>query len=378
MLLFLALTVCALLIWGKMYERLWRRSLTAHVHFAAGTVYAGDQTTLTEEIANRKRLALPEIEAAFRVPKGLHFEDADNIVVSDYVYKRDIFALRGMEAVRRSYTLSCRRRGRYPVSQLTLRGWSFFHSRQYELPLQTEPGEELVVFAGHMDVSQVSRLCDVMLGEMQSRRSLYEDPFALSGIRDYRPGDPMKRINWKASARTGELMVNTYDTVRSEQLMIFLDVSDERIIRETQLVEAGIRAAASLCRRMIRKGQDVALAVNTDPPAVFEPQRGTHQLEKIEYYLTEDLSEKPHLDLAELFHELTYEEQGSDQGSAGRGLSLTQDRVCVVISKEADMEIRLRRESGSTPEGCGRRSLILVTPYADGAGEKLQVRRITL
>lgn len=357
MLLFLVLSAAALLVWGKIYEHIWTRGLEARVTFAAGNVYAGDETILTEEIINRKRLALPEIEASFNVPRGVAFRDASNIVVSDHVYKRDIFSLRGMESVKRSYTLACTRRGRYPVSRITLRSWSFLHSRRYELV--TEQKEELTVFAGRVDVSKVSRLCDVMLGEEQSRRSLCEDPFAFSGIREYRPEDPMKRINWKASARAGEWMVNTFDTVRADRIMIFLDVSDERIMKEDSLVEYGISAAASLCRQMIRKGQDVALAVNTDPPEVFEPKRGEHQLAAIEYFLTEDLVRRAHTDMAALFARLR---------------ESAQDRVCVVISKEPDMEQRLRSESSRA--GVTAQSVILVRPWRDGDGEKLDVSGI--
>ena len=85
------------------------------------------------EIRPGERLALPEIEASFNVPRGVAFRDASNIVVSDHVYKRDIFSLRGMESVKRSYTLACTRRGRYPVSRITLRSWSFLHSRRYAI-----------------------------------------------------------------------------------------------------------------------------------------------------------------------------------------------------------------------------------------------------
>ena len=38
-----------------------------------------------------------------------------------------------------------------------------------------------------------------------------EDPIRIAGARDYRPGDPLKRMHWKATARTGELQVRLVD-----------------------------------------------------------------------------------------------------------------------------------------------------------------------
>ena len=98
----------------------------------------------------------------------------------------------------------------------------------------------------------------------------------------------MKRINWKAMARTGGLMVNTFASVQAVSFMIYLDISDEKIIKEDELVEEGIRAAAVLIRRQISLSQQTGLVINTSPPVRFEPGRGHDLLSKIEYELTAD------------------------------------------------------------------------------------------
>ena len=67
-------------------------------------------------------------------------------------------------------------------------------------------------------------VCERMLGIMQCSRHLYEDPFTFRGIREYTTSDPMKTINWKASARTGGLMVNTFDSVMTQKVMLYLAV----------------------------------------------------------------------------------------------------------------------------------------------------------
>ena len=42
-------------------------------------------------------------------------------------------------------------------------------------------------------------------------------------IKDYVAGDDFRTINWKASARRHELMVNVYQTERSQQVLCLID-----------------------------------------------------------------------------------------------------------------------------------------------------------
>ena len=87
---FLIGVAAVLLLHDYWYERNWSRSLSIRVLFSRPHVYAHEVLELTETIENRKKLPLPIIEIGFRLPRGLHFEDAENILESDYVYKRDL------------------------------------------------------------------------------------------------------------------------------------------------------------------------------------------------------------------------------------------------------------------------------------------------
>lgn len=45
----------------------------------------------------------------------------------------------------------------------------------------------------------------------------------LFGVREYRPGDPLRRIHWRSSARRGELVVREYEPPGVQTLGIFCD-----------------------------------------------------------------------------------------------------------------------------------------------------------
>ena len=75
---------------------------------------------------------------------------------------------------------------------------------------------------------------------------MFPDPFCFSGIRDYRPSDPMHQINWKASAKGQGLLVNQFDATTDIRMKLILDTEDTGMIRRDKLNEEGIRIVASL------------------------------------------------------------------------------------------------------------------------------------
>jgi len=81
-------------------------------------------------------------------------------------------------------------------------------------------------------------------------------------MRGYIPGDDPKRINWKASARYNELIVNETEAERVTDVMIVLD-TDVTFFgpTESELFERGIQAASSMTRLLLRQGNRVGLVL---------------------------------------------------------------------------------------------------------------------
>jgi uncharacterized protein (DUF58 family) len=81
-------------------------------------------------------------------------------------------------------------------------------------------------------------------------------------MREYIPGDDPKRINWKASARYNELIVNETEAERVTDVMIVLD-TDVTMLgpTENELFERSVQAAASLTRLLLSQGNRVGLVL---------------------------------------------------------------------------------------------------------------------
>ena len=88
-------------------------------------------------------------------------------------------------------------------------------------------------------------------------------------MREYVPGDDLRRIVWRASARTGTIMVREAEQGITDQITIMLDTDRGAHSRDgedlSESFEAGIRVAASLGVRHLREGYEVRCETNGGP-----------------------------------------------------------------------------------------------------------------
>lgn len=256
-------------LWEFYYKYQWSRQVTVRLWFETDAVYAGQETKLYEVIENRKNMPVPVLEVGFHTRKELDFADVENTNVSDYLYKRDVFSVLGRQKITREIPVKCTKRGRYLASDADITTHTLLYRKHYSKAIGTEA--QIYVYPKMTDVSEIVTVCERMLGTLQCAKRLYEDPFAFRTIRNYTTDDPMKTINWKASAKTGSLMVNTFDSAQSQKAMIFLDVEDTGILKYEDLVEESIALAATMMRRLLRQNIEVGFVFNGKSSEVFLP-----------------------------------------------------------------------------------------------------------
>ena len=310
-------------LWEICYKHRWSKEITVKLWFETDAVYAGQQTRLYEVIENRKAMPVPVLEVGFHTRKELVFVDVDNTNVSDYCYKRDVFSVLGRQKITRELPVRCTKRGKYIASDADIMTHTLLFRRRYSKGIGTEA--VLYVYPKMTQVSEIMTVCESMLGTLQCAKRLYEDPFAFRSIRDYTMDDPMKSINWKASARTGALMVNTFDSVRSQKAMTFLDVEDRGILRYEDLVEESIALAATLMRRLLRQHIEVGFVYNGDSRQVFLPENNKRNLIIFERMLAEYDKEQDTESFARLLQRLFADDFAKKP--------LSPDTLCLFITK---------------------------------------------
>jgi hypothetical protein len=61
------------------------------------------------------------------------------------------------------------------------------------------------------------------IGEVSVARRLFEDPTRNAGVRPYQVGDPLQRVHWRATARTGELQCRVFEPTTLAGASILVD-----------------------------------------------------------------------------------------------------------------------------------------------------------
>ena len=90
-------------------------------------------------------------------------------------------------------------------------------------------------------------------------KQIVDSDLAFHAIRDYQPGDSRRHVHWKATAKTGTLMVRQFEESRRSRLGIILDLDRSGYTDEDEF-ELGVSVAASLGLQGVRDGRDVLLA----------------------------------------------------------------------------------------------------------------------
>jgi uncharacterized protein (DUF58 family) len=109
----------------------------------------------------------------------------------------------------------------------------------------------------------------------------------VAGIRPYVPGDAYNRIHWRTSARHGELQVKEFDTQRTADLWLYLDL-DQTVHTghgDTATVETAVRVAASIGGQALGEGRSLAIAAAGARRVVVPADRGPRQFQRLLHLL---------------------------------------------------------------------------------------------
>jgi len=103
------------------------------------------------------------------------------------------------------------------------------------------------------------------------------------GIGEYHTGDPLRRVNWRASARVGHLMLNQFMNEAGGETVLVLDLrSTSRIgTPPNTCADYSVRAAAALSHRLLRDRNRVGLLAVGERIIKIPPGFGRRQFERI-------------------------------------------------------------------------------------------------
>ena len=89
---------------------------------------------------------------------------------------------------------------------------------------------------------------------------IVDEDLEFHGFREYVPGDSMRHVHWKSTAKTDKLMVRQYEETRRATIAVLLDTRSEEYgdgEAGAEAFELAVSAAASLAAQGLRDGREV-------------------------------------------------------------------------------------------------------------------------
>jgi uncharacterized protein (DUF58 family) len=140
-------------------------------------------------------------------------------------------------------------------------------------------------------------------GRALRQKTLEVTPYA-AGVREYVPGDPLRRIHWPTSARKQKLIVKEFEKDPMETVWMFVDADqsvhfDRTVDQNTKRNEVlwlkqqrrfqlppsteeyAVTIAASIAKYYIEQKREVGIATASQHYSILPPERGERQLGKI-------------------------------------------------------------------------------------------------
>ena len=274
-----------------LWSRYGLRSIGYERRIATERAVWGDQVPLDIEVWNRKLLPVPLLTADDHVTDTLRIT-GKTLVASERPGQsvlQNSWSLLWYERVIRHLVIDARRRGTFTFGPIRLTVSDLFergtNSEDRDLPA------ELLVRPRTVPV-RAPHTAQAPLGTAKGRASLFTDPSRFAGVRRYEPGDPMRRIHWRATARLGEPVSRRYEPVHERQVLLAVDLQTVPgpywlMLFDDDQVEALCVAAASLARRMLRTDTACGLLVGAQLAggrrwAYVPPSAAASQLGRIE------------------------------------------------------------------------------------------------
>lgn len=242
-------------------ESRWRENLEVSMQFDDSEINEGDDSSMTIQITNRKLMPLPAVIFKFQIQKGITFIDNENSAVTDNIYVRHVFTLMSYQRITRRSRLTGSKRGYYNISSIDIIANDLMYM---DVEIVTVPYDSsLYVLPARSEYSgQLKTPFWQISGQTLMNSMIIEDSYEFRGIRPYQTYDTMKKINWSASARTGELKVNQFFDTTKQTVVILLNLERARCSGEEMLQEESIRIVRTFLEWLEAKGISVCFYTN--------------------------------------------------------------------------------------------------------------------
>jgi uncharacterized protein (DUF58 family) len=247
---------------------LWARSLAHHLHLRRemryGWAQVGDR--LEERFTLSNNGLLPAIWVEVR----------DHTLMPGYQVSRTT-GVSANSSNRWTTQSVCRQRGLFqlgPTSLLSGDPLGIYH-----VEIHNPDKTSLLVTPPVVPLPSIHVAAGGRAGEGRPRPDAPERTVSAAGVREFTPGDSLRWIHWRTSARKQKFYVHLFDGTPAGDWWILLDMDRSIQVGSGQdsTEEHCVILAASLAEKGLREGKAVGLAAGGDKTVWLPPSEGTGQ-----------------------------------------------------------------------------------------------------
>ncbi len=265
--LLIVVGVLVLLIWitGKHWPRYAFRRLTYSRRLERRRAFIGDILDYYVTVNNDKILPMIWLDISDTFPLGLQTGGTyrRGVGAEAELDHRITTSLLPYQRVTWRYRVRCRARGYHRIGPARLRSGDMFGLTAAEQHVTDV--EYLLVYPRIVDLRRMLNLWERPLGDGRGHRFIQDDPSRFVGLRDYLPTDPLKRIDWKATARHGKLESRVFEPAATRYMLIALNARTGDAAWQgsnRRLFERAVTVAASVAEYARREDYTFGLVSN--------------------------------------------------------------------------------------------------------------------
>ena len=224
------------------------------------TAEIGDRVKVRVTVTNAGRLPVPWVLLEDMLPPDALDKRFPRLKVKGKRLRIAMLSAGGTMDL--DYTVECLTRGYFQIGPLVLENGELFglHRR---FRVDAEP-TFLLVYPRIIPLTGYDLTSRRPIGDVLLMHRLFEDPTRISGVRPYELGDPLNRVHWRATARTGALHSKVHEPSTLAGATVLLDFHKNGYHErgEPFRSELAVTTALALANAVYEMGQQVGLVTN--------------------------------------------------------------------------------------------------------------------
>lgn len=248
------------LLISRTLARQWVDHLSVQRSCDGAVFEIGDSIDVAVAVRNESHLPVAWLLLEDSLPTEALTQQPPRLSVSGDRLRLTRLGARSEETLQ--YTVNFLMRGYYQIGPLFLESGDLFGlHRRYRVA--TEP-HFVSVLPRVVPLEGYDLASRHPVGEVRMTHRLFEDPTRIAGVRPYQTGDPLNRIHWRATARTGVFHSKSYEPSAVAGATIVLDFhqtgySGRGAVHKTELA---VTTVASLANALHQMNQRVGFITN--------------------------------------------------------------------------------------------------------------------